>query len=82
MGAESEEAKDEVNDVVDNLRVRADLSDAPLECPGVAHDAQQMDALQHYRGGAEEHQCGLRAGWVNKPEDDCHDDGPYTRRFG
>ncbi len=62
MGAESEEAKDEVNDVVDNLRVRADLSDAPLECPGVAHDAQQMDALQHYRGGAKEHQCGLRAG--------------------
>jgi hypothetical protein len=34
-GAESEEEKYEVNDVVDNLRVRANLSDAPLECPGV-----------------------------------------------
>ena len=55
MGAESEETKNQVNDVVDNLRVGADLSDAPLECSCVAHDAQQMNALQHNRGGAKEH---------------------------
>ena len=54
-GAESEETKNQVNDVVDNLRVGADLSDAPLECSCVAHDAQQMNALQHIRGGAKEH---------------------------
>ena len=54
-GAESEETKNRVNDVVDNLRVDADLSDAPLECSCVAHGAQQMNALQHNRGGAKEH---------------------------
>ncbi len=55
MGVESEETKNQVNDVVDNLRVGADLFDAPLECSCVAHDAQQMNALQHNRGGAKEH---------------------------
>ena len=39
MGADSEETKNQVNDVVDNLRVGADLSDAPLECSCVAHAA-------------------------------------------
>ena len=55
MGAESEETKNQVNDVVDNLRVGADLSDAPLECSCVIHYAQQMNALQYNRGGAKEH---------------------------
>ena len=41
----SEETKNQVNDVVDDLRVVADLPDAPLECSCVAHDAQQMNAL-------------------------------------
>lgn len=41
--------------MVDDLRVNADLPHAHLECPGVACDDQQMDALQHYRDGAMAH---------------------------
>lgn len=48
MGAQSEETKDEVKDVVDNLRVGANLSDTPLERTGIAHNTQQMDALQRH----------------------------------
>lgn len=54
-GAKFKETKEEVNDVVDDLRVNADLPHAHLECPGVACDDQQMDALQHYRDGAMAH---------------------------
>ena len=60
-GAESEETKNQVNDVVDNLRVGADLSDAPLECFCVAHDAQQMNALQHNRAVAVSR--SINVGW-------------------
>ncbi|EFX76493.1 hypothetical protein DAPPUDRAFT_249018 [Daphnia pulex] len=53
-GAESNETEDEVNDVVDDLRVNADLPHAQLEVSGVAYDAQQIDALQKYCGGTKE----------------------------
>ena len=53
--------KNQVNDVVDNLRVGADLSDAPLECFCVAHDAQQMNALQHNRAVAVSR--SINVGW-------------------
>ena len=55
MGAEYEETKNQVNDVVDNVSVGADLSDAPMECSCVVHNAQKMNALQQNRCGAKEH---------------------------
>lgn len=40
MRTESEETKDEVNNVINNLRVCADLTDASLERSSISHDAQ------------------------------------------
>lgn len=40
MCAESKITEYQVNYVVDNLRVLADLTDTPLECSSIAHDTQ------------------------------------------
>jgi hypothetical protein len=63
--------------VVDYLHVNADLPHAQfgLGVSSVAYDAQQIDALQKYCGGAKEQQCGLRASRENKSEVDCHEGG-------
>ena len=48
MRTEAQKAKDQVNDVVDDLRVFADLADAALERSGIAHNTDQVDPLQRH----------------------------------
>ena len=50
MKEEPHDAQDEVPDVVDQLSVQQDLPHGFVEGAHVAHDADQVDALEYHLG--------------------------------
>ena len=48
MSGDAQETKDEIHDVVQDLRVSADLLETTRKCSRVAHDAQQMDPFEQH----------------------------------
>ena len=48
MGGEAEEAEDQVGDVVPHFGISTDLPVLSRKSPRIAHDAQQVNPLQHH----------------------------------
>lgn len=46
MSRQSQKAENQVDDVIEDLRIRTDLLNVPRKRSSVAHDAQQMDPFQ------------------------------------
>ncbi len=69
MHKDSEDAEDEVPDMVDQLSVQEDLPERLVEGAHVAHDADQVDSLEDDDGHSESGEGKLGPDRNNQAED-------------